>query len=49
MNTDKKKQRILIVEDDPKLAHIIETTLKYAGMSTYVAEVHNGWTQVESS
>jgi DNA-binding response OmpR family regulator len=30
------KNRILIVDDDPELARIIETTLKFAGLSTSV-------------
>jgi DNA-binding response OmpR family regulator len=37
MNNIKSIKRILIVDDDPKLARIIETTLRYAGMDTTIA------------
>lgn len=34
------KHRILIVEDEPKLASVIESTLRFAGLQTQI--VHNG-------
>ena len=41
------QHQILIVEDDPKLASVIESTLRFAGLQTQI--VHNGADAIQSA